>query len=75
MAGRRAGLGHRDLATHPGADLHDRLTRSPVFRPSRLEEAENVLRTRDRSQSQEPVVDIAEAPTAVDRHELRVALF
>ena len=37
MAARRAGLGHGDLATHPGADMLDRLTRSRVLRLSRLE--------------------------------------
>src|SRR5262249_23679280 len=42
MAGRRAGLGHRDLATHPGAGLLDRLTRSQVLRLSRLEEVKDV---------------------------------
>src|SRR5262252_10994835 len=31
MAGRRAGPGHLDLATHPGAGMLDRLTRSWVL--------------------------------------------
>src|SRR5450759_1910303 len=31
MAARRAGPGHRDLATHPGAGLLNRLTRSRVL--------------------------------------------
>src|SRR5690242_8495494 len=44
MAGRRASLGHRDLAAHPGAGLLDRLTRSRVVRLSLLEEAKDVLR-------------------------------
>jgi hypothetical protein len=44
MAGRRASLGHLDLATHPGAGLLDRLTRSWVVRLSRLEEVKDVLR-------------------------------
>ena len=38
MAGRRAGLGHGDLATHPGAGMLDRLTWPWVVRLSRLEE-------------------------------------
>src|SRR6266566_9558265 len=33
MAGRRASLGHRDLATHPGAGLLDRVARSGFLRP------------------------------------------
>lgn len=41
MAGRRARLGHRDLAPHPGADLLDRLARSRVRRLSRLEEVKD----------------------------------
>jgi hypothetical protein len=38
MAGRRASLGHPHLATHPGASMLDRLTRSWVLRLSRLEQ-------------------------------------
>src|ERR1700746_2457963 len=34
MAGRRASLGHLDLATHPGAGMLDCLTRSRVLRLS-----------------------------------------
>jgi hypothetical protein len=48
MAGRCASLGHRDLATHPGASMLDRLTRSWVLRLSRLEEVKDVLRARCR---------------------------
>ena len=33
MAGRRASLGHRHLATHPGAGLLDRVARSGFLRP------------------------------------------
>ena len=75
VAGRRARLGHADLAPHPGADLVDRLTRSPVLWLSRLEEVEYVLRARCRPQSEETVIRIGEGPTAADRHETRVALF
>src|SRR6266704_4791132 len=46
VASRIASLGHRDLAARPRADLLDRLTRSRVFRLSRLEEVEDVLRER-----------------------------
>src|SRR5437870_2473438 len=48
MATRRASLGHRDLAAHPGAGPLNRLTRSQVLRPSRLEPVEDVLRARCR---------------------------
>src|SRR5207247_5981595 len=75
MAGRRASLGHRDLATHPGARLLDRLTRSRVLRLSRLEEVKDVLRARCRPQGEELVIRIGEGPAAADRHETRVAVF
>ncbi len=54
--------GHRDLATHPGAGLLDRLTRPWVFRPSRLEEVKDVLRARCRPQGEELVIRIGEGP-------------
>src|SRR5215831_13739619 len=72
MTGRRASLGHLDLATHPGAGMLDRLTRSWVLRLSRLEEAKNVLRARCRPQSEELVIRIGEGPAAADRHEAMV---
>jgi hypothetical protein len=75
MAGRRASLGHRDLATHPGAGLLDRLTRSRVLRPSRLEEVKDVLSARCRPQGEELVIRIGEGSTAADRYETRVAVF
>ena len=75
MAARRASLGHRDLATHPGAGLRDRLSWSGVLRLSRREEVKNVLRARCRPQGEELVICIGEGPTAADRHEPRVALF
>ena len=75
MAARRASLHHLDLATHPGAGMLDRLTRSWVLRLSRLEEVKDVLRARRRPQREELVIRIGEGPTAADRHETRVALF
>ena len=54
--------GHRDLATHPGAGLLDRLTWPWVFRPSRLEEVKDVLRARCRPQGEELVIRIGEGP-------------
>ena len=75
IAGRRASLGHRDLATHPGAGVLDRLTRSRVLRLSRLEEVKDVLRARCRPQGEELVIRIGEGPTAADRYETRVAVF
>ena len=75
MTARRASLGHRDLATHPGAGLLDRLTRTRVLRLSRLEEVKDVLRARCRPQGEELVIRIGEGSTAADRHETRVAVF
>src|SRR5258706_1907561 len=60
MAARRASLGHRDLATHPGARLLNRLARSWVLRPSRLESVEDVLRAGCRPQCEEMVIRIGE---------------
>src|SRR5215467_6005480 len=73
MAGRRASLGHLHLATHPGAGMLDRLTRSWVLRLSRLEEVKDVLRARCRPKGEELVIRIGEAPTAADRHEAGVS--
>jgi hypothetical protein len=56
VAGCRASLGHLDFATHPGAGLLDRLTRSRVLRLSRLEEVKDVFRTRCRPQGEELVI-------------------
>jgi len=72
MAARRAGLGHRDLATHPGARVPDRLTWPRVVRLSRLEEVKDVLRARCRPKSQEMVIRISEGSAPADRHEARV---
>jgi hypothetical protein len=73
MASRRASLGHRHLATHPGAGMLDRLTRSWVLRLGRLEQVKDVLRARCRPKSEELVIGIGEGPTAADRHEARVS--
>src|SRR5205814_10497077 len=59
---RGTSAGHRDLATHPGAGLLDRLTRPQVCRPSRLEEVKDVLRARCRPQGEELVIRIGEGP-------------
>ena len=72
LAGRRASLGHLDLATCPGASMLDRLTRPWVLRLSRLEEVKDVLRARCRPKSEQLVIRISEGPTAADRHEARV---
>jgi hypothetical protein len=56
LAGHRAGLGHLDLATHPGASMLDRLTRSWVLRLNRLEQVKDVLRARCRPKSEELVI-------------------
>ncbi len=44
VAGRRAGLGHRDLAARPCSSELDRATRSRVLGLNRLEEVKDVLR-------------------------------
>jgi hypothetical protein len=75
MAARRASLGHPDLATHPGAGLLNRMARSRVLGPSRLEPVEDMLRARCRPKGEELVIRIGEGPTAADRHEPRVAVF
>jgi hypothetical protein len=75
MTARRASLGHRDLATCPGASLPNRLTRSRVLRPSPLEPVQDVLRARCSPQCEDLVIRIGEGPTAADRHETRVAVF
>jgi hypothetical protein len=72
MAARRASLGHLDLATYPSASMLDRLTRSRIFRLSRLEKLEDVLRAHCRPKSEEMVIRIGEGPTAADRHQTRV---
>jgi len=75
MAGGISSLGHRDLAVHPRAELLDRLTRSRVPGPARLEEVKDVLGARCRPQGEELVIRIGKSPTAADRHETTVAGF
>jgi hypothetical protein len=72
MPPRRASPPHRDLATHPGASMLDRLARPWVPRPNQLEQVKDVLRARCRPQSEQMVIWISEGPTAADRHEARV---
>src|SRR2546421_7594382 len=75
MAACRASLGHRDLATRPGAGMLDCPARSRVKRPSRLEEVKHVLRAQCRPKSEELMIRIGEGSTTADRHETRVAVF
>ena len=75
MSGCRARLGHRDLATRPGAGQLDRLTRSRILRSNRLEEVKDVLCARRRPQGEEVVIRVGECPTPADRHETWVAYF
>ena len=75
MTARRPSLGHRDLATHPGAGMLDRLARPWVLGPSRLEEVKDMLRARCRPESEEMVIRISEGPTAADGHEARIPDF
>lgn len=75
MSRRRASPGHRCLATHPGAGMFDRLTRSRIIRLSRLKKGKDVLRAQCRPQGEEPVIRIGESPAAADRHKTRVAVF
>src|SRR6266566_5293274 len=75
MAGRRASLGHGDLAARPGPHEFDRATWPRVLRLSRLEEVKDVLGARCRPQGEKVVIRIGQGPTAADRHETRVAVF
>jgi hypothetical protein len=71
----RTGLRHPDLAVRPCPNLLDRLTGPRVQGLFRLEQVQNVLCTRRRPQSQEPMVGIRERPPAADRDEARIAGF
>jgi hypothetical protein len=75
MAGRRAGLGHRDLSAHPCPSLLNCVTWPGVFGLRLLEEVQDVLRTRGRPQSEKVMVCIRERPTSADGGEARVAIF
>jgi hypothetical protein len=72
-AGGRSSLCHLHLAPHPAASMLDRLARSRVRRLSRLEQAQDVLCTQCRPESQEVVIGVREGPTATSRHEARVS--
>jgi len=65
MAAHRTSLHHRDFATHPGAGMLDRLTRSWVLTLSRLETAKDVLRARGGPKSEETVIRVGESPTTL----------
>jgi hypothetical protein len=69
MAARRTSLHHRGLATHPGAGMLDRPTRSRVCWLDCFEEGKDVLRARCCPQSEKVVIRVGESPTAADRHE------
>jgi len=71
----RPGLGHGDLTPGPGTGLLDRLARSRVVRPGRLEPVENMLRARRRPPGQKPVIRIGESSPAADRNEAWIADF
>jgi hypothetical protein len=75
MAAGRASLGHRDLATRPGAGMLDGPARSRVLRLSQLEEVKNVLRAQCRPKCEELMIRIGEGSTTADCHETRVAVF
>lgn len=74
MTGRRASLGHPDLAARPGAPELDRSTRAVVPRARPLEMVQHVLRTERRPEGEKLVIAIAEGPPATDRHETGVAV-
>jgi hypothetical protein len=63
---------HLDLATHPGARMLDRMTRSWVPGSNRLEEAQDVLRAGGSPESEELVIRVLESPTTADRYEARI---
>ena len=56
MATRRAGLRHRDLAAHPCPSLLNCVTRPRVRRLRRLEQVQDVLRTRGRPRGEKVMV-------------------
>jgi len=72
MAARRTSLHHRDLTTHPGAEVLDRFTWSWVLRLNRVEQVKDALCARRRPKSEEMVIRISEGPTATKRDEARV---
>jgi hypothetical protein len=58
MAGRRARLGHRDLAAHPRPGLVDGMARPQIIGPHRLEERQYVLRAVGRPLSKKSVMRV-----------------
>ena len=69
---RGARLHHRELPSRPSAHTLDGLSRSRVRRLSRLEDVEDVLRTRCGPQSQKAVFSIGQAAAAADSHQPKV---
>jgi len=67
-----ASVHHRHLATHPGTHLLDRMSRSRIVRPNRLEAIEYVLRARRGPESKQAMIDIGKGPAPADRDEARV---
>jgi hypothetical protein len=73
MTARRTRLHHLDLTTNPRAGMLDRLTRTRVLRPHRLEQVKDMLRAQCGPESQEMMVGIGKAPTTAKRDEARVS--
>jgi hypothetical protein len=69
MAGRRASLGHRDLATRPCATEIDGVSRTVVIGLGLLEVVEHVLRAVGRPDREEVMILVLEAPAATDGDE------
>src|SRR5437588_4903924 len=74
-AGSLTRSGHRDLAAHPGPSLRDRPARARVQRSRRLEQLQDVLRTRCGPEGEQLMVGVGQRPPAADGDEARVALF
>ena len=72
MAGRRAGIGPRDLAARPGASQLDRASRTVVVRPRLLEVVEHVLRAVGRPDREKAVIVVLEAAAATHGDEPRI---
>lgn len=75
MAGRRAGLGHRDLAARPCPSLLNGVTRPRVRRLRRLEEVQDVLRTCGCPQGEEMVLIICQTPASSNGYKSGIARF
>jgi hypothetical protein len=71
---RRTRLRHPDLAARPRPDLFDRLARTCIRGPHRLEQVENVLCTFGRPQGEQSMVVVRERPATADRDEARIAV-